>query len=175
MWLSFVILQILPETKLKYFGLVGLTQEISRQYSIDCAVCLLVTTLMQISNEKDEAGQREIQKLYSFKRKRTIKSVMKQSPVIRKIKSLKESLILNGLKCVVTSGKTPFLLPKSILGFVRVAKLIGYIYIFIYTHTRITGCDLANSAMAIYRWVIQESSSYSVHKGGCLSWSSIYT
>lgn len=46
-----------------YFGLVDLTEEISRQYSIDCTVCLLVITLMQISNEKDEAGQREIQKL----------------------------------------------------------------------------------------------------------------
>jgi hypothetical protein len=47
----FLSLSEQSETKLKSFGLMALTVEISRQPSVDCVAWSLVATLMQIYNE----------------------------------------------------------------------------------------------------------------------------
>jgi hypothetical protein len=50
----------LPERKQKTFGLMALAEEILRLPIIDCVTWLLVITLMQIYNVKEQVGQREI-------------------------------------------------------------------------------------------------------------------
>ena len=50
-------LKSLPEAKLKSFGLIVFAEEISRQPSVDCVVWLLVASLMQIFNVKEQAEQ----------------------------------------------------------------------------------------------------------------------
>lgn len=59
MWLAFACPKNLPETKLKSFRLMVLA-EVSRQPSVDFVMWLLVVTFMQIYNEKEQVGQREI-------------------------------------------------------------------------------------------------------------------
>jgi hypothetical protein len=44
----------LQEAKLKSFGLMVLAEEISKQPSIYCVPCLLVSTFMQNNNEKEK-------------------------------------------------------------------------------------------------------------------------
>lgn len=51
----------LPEDKLKSLGLMVLSEEISRQPTIDSATWLLVVTLMQICNKKKLCKQGKIQ------------------------------------------------------------------------------------------------------------------
>lgn len=48
----------MPETKLESSGLLTLA-EMSRQPSIDCVLWLLVVTVRQLYNEKEQAAQRE--------------------------------------------------------------------------------------------------------------------
>lgn len=47
----------LPEGKWKSFGLVAFTEEITKQISIDCAAWMLVDSLVQIFNKKEQAEQ----------------------------------------------------------------------------------------------------------------------
>jgi hypothetical protein len=46
--------QNLHEAKLKSFGLISFAEEISRQPNIDSVTWLVVITLMQIYNEKEQ-------------------------------------------------------------------------------------------------------------------------
>ena len=51
-----------------------------------------------------------------------------------------------------------------------------YIYIiYIILLEWLTGYNTANPTMAAYKHKVQESSSYSVHETGYLSWSSVYS
>lgn len=59
---------MLPEDKLKNYGLVALEKDISKQHSIDYVVWLLVFTLMQFYNEKRQAEQGKLQ-MYKLRRK----------------------------------------------------------------------------------------------------------
>ena len=62
MWLlSALVKKYLPEAKLKSFGLKSLAEEISIQLSIDCVPWSLVSKLVQIYNEKEEAKPVETQ------------------------------------------------------------------------------------------------------------------
>lgn len=45
---------------MKNFGFMELTEDISRHPSIDYVLWLLVITIIQIDNKKEQAGQREI-------------------------------------------------------------------------------------------------------------------
>lgn len=64
----------------------------------------LVASLMQIYNEEEKAEQgNKITKLHSLSRKGVPGSVMYPSPVLKEIKCLKNSQMLNGIKEVVTS------------------------------------------------------------------------
>ena len=49
---------------------MALAEEISRQLSIDCVPCLLVATLTQIYNEKEQAEQGKMQNVL-FEKKRS--------------------------------------------------------------------------------------------------------
>ena len=51
----------LPEAKVKRFGLILLAEEISKQPCIDAVMWLLLFTLLQIYNEKEQAEQGKIQ------------------------------------------------------------------------------------------------------------------
>lgn len=55
---------------------------------------------MQISNKKEPTGQRDILNVhtYSLRRKGAPRSVIELSPVIKEIKRLKKSLMLNEIK-----------------------------------------------------------------------------
>ena len=50
-----------------------------------------------------------------------------------------------------------------------------FIYIYIYSNLLewLTGCGLPSSAMTGYEQKVPESRTWSVHKAGCLSWSSV--
>lgn len=87
----------------KRFGLVALTKKTARQLSIDCVVCLLVVTLMQIYNEKEQAGQGEVQNV-QFEKKRECTGAKSSAPGD---KMFKESLVVNRIKEVVTLRKGP--------------------------------------------------------------------
>lgn len=56
----FLVLEILPEGKLKCIGLTALRECISRQPSIDCDPWLLVVILRCVYNENIQAVQKEI-------------------------------------------------------------------------------------------------------------------
>ena len=92
----------LPEAKLKSFGLVVLSEEISNQPRI--VMWLLVFTLMKICNEKEQA---EKGKMYNSRRKGALGSRMMANPVFKEINRLRKILMLNGIKAVVTSGQDP--------------------------------------------------------------------
>ena len=47
----------LPEVKVKIFGLNELAKEISKQFSIDCHVWLLMAILIKICNKKEQDEQ----------------------------------------------------------------------------------------------------------------------
>ena len=51
----------LPEAKLKTFGLTALVEKILRPPFTDCGTWPLVITLMQIYNDREKLGQKEIQ------------------------------------------------------------------------------------------------------------------
>lgn len=58
---------------------------------------------MQIFNEKEHVGQEEIQNVQCEEKGAPGKGVLEPSPEFKEIKCLKKSLILNGMKGVVTS------------------------------------------------------------------------
>lgn len=62
----------LPKAELKSNGLISSVQEISRQSNIGSATWLLITS-MPINNAKEQAMQKEIQKLQSEEKKSTKK------------------------------------------------------------------------------------------------------
>lgn len=67
--------------------LMVLAAEISKQSSIDCAIWLLVTILMQIYNEEEQVQQGKLQ-TYSLRRKGAPGDVMlQQNPMLREIQS----------------------------------------------------------------------------------------
>ena len=86
--------KIKPETKLKSSGLIKLAEKISKQSSIVCIVWLLVATLTQIYNEKEQADQVKI--------KEAPGSGMELNAVFQEINRLKKILMLNGIEGVVT-------------------------------------------------------------------------
>lgn len=51
--------KILPENKLKGFGLTSLAVKTSRQPNTDTVMLLLVLILIQVYNEKEQVGQKE--------------------------------------------------------------------------------------------------------------------
>lgn len=53
-------LENLPEAKLKSFVLISLAEEILRQPYIDSVMWSLAITLIQIYNNQEQAGQKEI-------------------------------------------------------------------------------------------------------------------
>ena len=53
----------LSETKVKSFGLIPLAEEVLIQSSIDSVVLLLVATLIQIYNKKEQAEKVKIQNI----------------------------------------------------------------------------------------------------------------
>ena len=50
----------LLEAKLKSYRLAALTEDISEQPSIDCVMWLIMASLMQMCNEKEQAEQGQI-------------------------------------------------------------------------------------------------------------------
>lgn len=54
---------------MKSIALMALAQETSRQLTIDCG-CLLMITIMQIYNEKEQGGQRGMQNVQFEERKK---------------------------------------------------------------------------------------------------------
>lgn len=90
MWLLFCPCpKDLPEANLKWFVLMALAEEISRQHSID-----FVGWLLQIYNEKEQGRQREY-KLHNLRRKRAPGNVMMEpTPMLREVKSLKNGLMV---------------------------------------------------------------------------------
>jgi hypothetical protein len=50
----------MPEAKLESFRPISWAEEISRKSNTDLVTGLLVTTLMQVYNEREQAGQKEI-------------------------------------------------------------------------------------------------------------------
>lgn len=61
MWLLCTLSKNLPEAKLKSYGQIPLSEDISKQPSIDCVMWLLMPSLMQIYNEKEQVEQGKIQ------------------------------------------------------------------------------------------------------------------
>lgn len=51
----------LPKAKLKHFGLIMLSEDISKQSSVDCVMWLLVASLIQIYNEQEQIKQGKTQ------------------------------------------------------------------------------------------------------------------
>ena len=90
-------LKNLPEAKVKRFRLILLAKEISRQPSLDSVVWLLLVTLTQIYNKKEQ-GELEKYKMYNLRRKGAPGSGMELSPVFKEI-----NISRNGIKGVVTS------------------------------------------------------------------------
>lgn len=67
-------------------GLISLAEEISRQINIDCIVWLLVITLRQICNEKEQVGQ---QNIYCVRRKGILGNLMLEARfILKKIRSI---------------------------------------------------------------------------------------
>ena len=103
MWLPFALVQKtknknnnknkkqkkLSVATLKSFEIMELAEEISRQPSIDSVMWLLVVTLMQIYNDKEQAEQGKIQNV-QIEKKRSNRCIKKLSPVLKEIKSLKK-------------------------------------------------------------------------------------
>ena len=63
----------LPEAKVKSFGLILLTEEVSNQLSIYSALWMLVVTLMKICNVKEQAEQGKSQNVNFEEKKNTRK------------------------------------------------------------------------------------------------------
>lgn len=98
----------LPEAKLKTNGQISLANEISRQHNIDSVGWILLVTLMQLYNEKEQAKQgKKLKRMYTLRRKRASESIMELSPVLKGIKRLNKHLVLYGIKELVTSGHDP--------------------------------------------------------------------
>ena len=76
----------IPVATLKSFEIMELAEEISRQPSIDSVMWLLVVTLMQIYNDKEQAEQGKIQNV-PIEKKRSNRCIKKLSPVLKEIKS----------------------------------------------------------------------------------------
>jgi hypothetical protein len=62
---------------------------------------------MQIYNAKEQDEQEKNEKVYSLRRKGVLGSVMELNPVLKEIQMLKKTIVLNGIKGVVTSGQDP--------------------------------------------------------------------
>lgn len=98
----------IPKAKLKSFRLIVLAEEISRQHNIDSVGWILLVTLMQLYNEKEQAKQgKKLKRMYTLRRKRASESIMELSPVLKGIKRLNKHLVLYGIKELVTSGHDP--------------------------------------------------------------------
>ena len=68
-----MFLSLSQKIYLKYFELMALAEETSRQPSIDVVMWLLVATVIQISNVKLLVGQGKIQNVQSEKKSSTMK------------------------------------------------------------------------------------------------------
>ena len=89
------------ETKLKSFGLMTLTEEISSQLSLDCIVWLLVITPMLPYNDRKNQGNKKKCKMCSWRRKGAPGNMMLEPGTkfcTQGNKSLKKRLMLNGIK-----------------------------------------------------------------------------
>lgn len=85
-----------------------LLAEILRQPNSDLVTWLLVVTLPQIYNGKEQAGQKKKYKRCSWGRKGAPgNGTWEPSPVLQEIKSLKTSLLLTKIKEAVTSRRDP--------------------------------------------------------------------
>ena len=60
---------------------------------------------MQIYNAKEQDEQEKNEKVYSLRRKGVLGSVMELNPVLKEIQMLKKTIVLNGIKGVVPSGR----------------------------------------------------------------------
>lgn len=93
----------MPETKLKNSGLLTLA-EMSVQPSIDCILWLFFSFFCR-SIKKRSKLHKEKDKINSLRRKGAPGSVMELDLVLNDIKTLKKSLMLNGIKGAVNPGK----------------------------------------------------------------------
>lgn len=98
--------------KLKRSILMALAEEISRQPNIMYAMWLLVFTLWQICNEREQPEQGKVQSVQFEKKGAPGNLLLVSSSVLRKIQGLKKSLLLNGIKGVVPQGKNPTIFPS---------------------------------------------------------------
>ena len=71
---------------MKSYGQIALAEDISKQTSTDCVMWLLVASLMQICNQKEQAEQGKIQNIQLEEKRST-----------RKCKQIKKILMLSGL------------------------------------------------------------------------------
>ena len=102
MWLLFVLCpKNLPGAKLKRFALTVLAEEISRQLNSDSVMWLLVITIMQTYTKKKQVGQKKIITYTQFKEKGGSGNILLElRSVFKEIKSLKKSLMLNGITVI---------------------------------------------------------------------------
>lgn len=97
----------LSEAKLKSFRLMALTEDLSRQLSINCVMWLLVSTPMLFYTKMEL--NKEKYKLYSSRRKEHQKySGAKTSAQVDEMFK-KRIMMLNGIKEVETPGTRPHL------------------------------------------------------------------
>lgn len=74
MWLlSALVKKKLSEAKLKNYGLIAFTEDLSKQYNTGYIVCLLVASLIEIYNEKKQVKQGKLQNKQLEKKKNTRK------------------------------------------------------------------------------------------------------
>lgn len=91
----------LPVVKRRSFGLTLLAEERSRWPTSDCVICHFRTSTVKRHRWGEETSTR-----YSLRRKGTLGSLTcEPSLVLKDVRSLNKSLVLNGLKEVVTSGQ----------------------------------------------------------------------
>lgn len=76
-----------------------MAEEISRKPGIDCTVWLLVAMIIQICNEREQAMH--------FEMKGAPRSIKEQRTLFMEKNRLKKSLMLSGIKAVLTSGQDP--------------------------------------------------------------------
>lgn len=87
--------------------------EILRQLSIDTAMWLLVTTLMQLYNEKDQVAQRAIQNVQFWERGSTRKGGIGAKSCVQGDKKFKEKSDTKWNKGSAASGQDPTNLSTS--------------------------------------------------------------
>lgn len=95
-------LKNLPEAKLKSFGEMALTQEISTQPSIEFIIRISVATLIHIFNEKEKSEQGKIQNIQFEEKCSSRDFYVEVKFSVQSDKMFKKNL--NGIEGVVTSG-----------------------------------------------------------------------